>query len=109
MNAIETTHKLDFEACPWPISPDQTAYRIGTCHGIYYFSDEGINLIVIHNDNPGNGHLEDVFEWFEYACRAQGCDLYIRSFFNKRFKKHCIEERGFQSINDVDVVKRFKK
>ncbi len=44
---------------------------------------------------PGNGHLEDVFEWFEYACIRDCKGLIIREFFNDRFYNHCIEKREF--------------
>jgi hypothetical protein len=50
------------------------------------------------NDRPGNGHLEDMFEWFEHSCKRDNKALVIAEFFNERFKKHCIEKRGFTEI-----------
>jgi hypothetical protein len=110
MNAIQTTHNLDFGACPWPLDLTEAgimAYRIGTCHGIYQFDDDGISIIAIHNDTPGNGHLEDVFQWFEFSAQAQKKDLYIRRFFNPQFKQHCITKRGFREHGQDDVFKKF--
>lgn len=104
MNAIQTKHKLNFEACPWPKDKRMTSFRIGTCHGLYYFDDGCLKILSINNSELHNGHLEDVFEWFEYACRTQKLKLVIQEFFNKRFKKYCIEKRGFVEIQGTDDV-----
>lgn len=108
-NAIETKHKLDFEARPWKggLVDGVVQYRIGTCTGLYEYNDEGISIIVIDNDKPGNGHLDDVFEWFEYAAREKKKRLWIRQFFNSLFQDHCIKKRGFTQSdkNPHDVYK----
>jgi len=52
----------------------------------------------VMNESSGNGHLEDVFEWFEHSCKRDKKALMILEFFNDRFKKHCIEKRGFIAI-----------
>lgn len=71
------------------------------------FTKDGLEIISIINNEKGNGHLEDVFEWFEYAARTQKLKLWIRAFMNDRFKKHCIEKRGFKASGDEDVVKEY--
>ena len=109
-NAIKTTHDLDFEACPWPRDKSIMLFKIGSCHGQYVFSDMGLEIISIINNTPGNGHLNDVFEWFEYAAKAQGLKLIIREFFNARFKMHCILKRGYSDIAGMNsVMKDFSK
>jgi hypothetical protein len=107
MNAIQTKHNLDFEACPWPRDPSITLFKVGTCHGQYMVNDIGLHLISVINDDPGNGHLEDVFEWFEYSAKTNKLNLFIREFFNDRFKKHCIEKRGYAELGSDNVFKSF--
>lgn len=106
-NAVDTKHHLNFEATPWPRDNRIMAYRVGTCHGQYSFMDGSLVLISIVNESPGNGHLEDVFEWFEYAAKAQRIPLVIAEFFNYRFKKHCIEKRGFLEYAKANGVIKF--
>lgn len=98
-NVIRTTHNLDFEACPWPRDPSITAWRVGTCNGVYQFEKGILCLISIHNDQPGNGHLEDAFQWFEDTVKNRGNGvIIIMEFMNERFKTHCIEKRGYVPI-----------
>ena len=108
MNAITTTHSLDFEATPWPRNPAFMLFRIGTCEGQWLSTETAFCIIAIINNKPGNGHLTDVFEWFEYAAKRDGKALMILEFMNDRFKKHCVEKRGFTAIpNRDDVIKIF--
>jgi len=109
MNAIQTKHNLDFLAAPWHRDKRVMAFKVGTCHGQYAFIEGKLSLISVINEVPGNGHLDDVFEWFEYAARVQGVDLVITEFFNDRFKEHCLKKRGFSSYGKNDVIKRFSK
>ncbi len=108
MNAIITKHNLDFESADWPRNPAIKVFRVGTCEGQWIATDMAFCIMSVINSKPGNGHLEDVFEWFEYACKTQGKALMILEFFNDRFKKHCIDKRGFTSIpGKNDVIKIF--
>jgi hypothetical protein len=62
----------------------------------------------VKNESPGNGHLEDLFQWFENSCKRDKKNFMILEFFNDRFKKHCIEKRGFVAIEGTnDVFKEF--
>jgi hypothetical protein len=106
VNAIQTKHNLDFQAAEWKRDKRIMVFKVGTCHGQYYFSKKGIEIVSIKNDNPGNGHLDDVFEWFEYAARTQHKTLFIREFINYRFMNHCIHKRGFIRMDGtMDVYK----
>ena len=107
MNAIKTTHNLDFEARPWFRDKRVTEFKVGTCHGQYAFVEGKLTMISVINDKPGNGHLDDVFEWFEFAAEAQGVDFMIAEFMNPRFKKHCIKKRGFIPFGKDNVIKKF--
>ena len=106
-NAIQTTHNLDFESCVWDINPLYNLFRIGTCEGQWFALDKAYCIIAIINKQPGNGHLDDVFEWFEHSCKRDGKALMVLEFFNDRFKKHCIEKRGFRPFMENDVIKTF--
>lgn len=108
MNQLITTHKLDFEACPWPRNPSIQLFRIGTCEGQWMATENAYCIISILNSNKGNGHLDDVFEWFEHSSRRDKKALMILEFMNDRFKRHCIEKRGFTEIpGRDDVIKIF--
>lgn len=107
MNAIQTDHNLDFEAAEWKRDKRVMVFRIGTCHGQYGFKKGTLMLISIINETPGNGHLNDVFQWFEFAAKTQGIDLMVCELMNTRFMQHLILKRGFVKFNKVTVIKRF--
>lgn len=106
-NAIITKHKLDFEAARWPIDERIMLFRIGTCEGQYLFVENSICILSVVNSVPGNGHLDDVFEWFEFASKKQGHSLKVLAIMNEGFKKHLIEKRGFVDVGDDNVEKYF--
>lgn len=103
-NAIRTKHNLDFGACQWPRDPKIMLFKIGTCNGQYYNTALTWNVISVINDQPGNGHLEDFFQWFEFACKKDSKFFVIEEFFNENFKRHCIEKRDFIAIPGTNNV-----
>lgn len=107
MKALTTSHNLDFEACRWPRNEAIQLFKIGTCEGQWMSTDMAFVIISIINNEPANGHLDDVFEWFEFACKRDKKALMIMEFMNDRFKKHCIEKRGFIAIPGKDDVIKF--
>ena len=131
MNAVITNHKLNFEMCKWHLSdltrqlsdslnlkdddkyPDipWLLYRVGTCEGQYRVTDEAYEILSVVNKKPGNGHLEDLLQWFEYACKRSKLPLRILSFTNNNFKEHLIKEKGFHLFgkNDVEIFYHKKK
>jgi len=107
-SAIKTKHKLAFYSRPWRDHPFIEEFKIGTCNGQWQYGITGLEIISIINNVPGNGHLEDVFQWFEYAAARDKKPLIIREFFNDRFKTHSISKRLFRPIKGTDnVVKHF--
>lgn len=106
-NAVETTHNLDFEIRECRTNkyikmfnmdddgPEWMEFRIGTCYGQWRCNPPYYQILCIINEDPGNGHLEDVFEWFYHSCRRDRMGLMIMDFFNDSFKDHCINARGF--------------
>lgn len=127
MNAIRTKHNLDFEACedandalirdlvalgavpdddPWGIP--WLLFRIGTCEGKWRAVPGAYEILAVINRQPGNGHFEDVLQWFEYACRRDGKALRFLQFENERFRRHLIRKRGFQP-DGRHAVKTFRR
>lgn len=111
-NAIITTHKLDFEVAPFkPFGIEMEAnmkrFRVGTIDGLYSITSESINIIAITNSVKGNGHLNDVFEWFEFSCTNSKMNLMVLEIWNKKFMKHLIKKRGFRQSNKLNVIKYF--
>lgn len=113
--AIETTHKLNFNTSLW-ISPFNILsqddeddipwriYHIGTMHGQFRITKDSIEILSFLNESPGNGHLQDVFEWFEFLSNTEGKPIVIRECWNPGFKQHLISKRGFIPIPDTDDI-----
>ena len=107
MNALKTQHDLDFEVGLW-IVPGFKRFRVGTCKGLFRQTDCTIDILSIVNDSPGNGHLNDVMEWFEYSCKFSGYVFRILEVWNLEFKEHLIKKRGFKDFGNNSVAKIVK-
>lgn len=101
-----TTHKLDFEVSVQNRSEDFYRFRIGTCHGLWRATADTYDILAVYNNKPGNGHLEDVFQWFSASCRRDGRDLRVMEIMNEDFLRHLIEKRGFVAEGD-HCIKKF--
>lgn len=104
---FKSTHNLIFEVAPH-FSEDTFNFRVGTCTGVYSFNADNYIIIWIGNTENGNGHLQDVFDWFENSCKRDKKNLMVVELMNKRFMRHLIEKRGFVAIDDNNVIKKFK-
>ncbi len=107
-----SSHNLDFEIAPWnspiDISIDNLSrFRIGTCEGLWGVEGKSYVIIAVTNNIPGNGHFNDVLEWFENSCKRDGYTLKIVELMNKRLMKHLINKRGFKRIDKENVIKKF--
>lgn len=113
MNQIITKHNLDFFSRPATVQLQLEEgiiwndFIVGTCGGRWAATDEAYLLLAIVNSVPGNGHLDDVFQWFEHSARRDKKALKILEFFNPRFKQHCIKKRGFRPTGKNDLIKYF--
>jgi hypothetical protein len=105
---FETTHKLDFEVRPWRLSNEFVEFKVGTCHGLYSSDKNSFNILAVINDNPGNGHTKDVFEWFEHSCRRDGKSLKVLEIMNEEYMSDLINKHGFKKIEGNNVEKVFK-
>ena len=107
---FKSKHNLEFLARPYvspiPSSMQWVQFRVGTCSGIYGATPDCYMILAIDNDKPGNGHFEDVLEWFERSCRRDGKNLMFAEILNPKFGKHLEEVRGFE-IEGANAIKRF--
>lgn len=103
---LRTIHGLAFEVAPWPRSTEYMLFRIGTCDGAWRSTQITYDILSVINSQPGNGHFEDVLEWFEFSCRRDGKLLRILEVMNDRLRKHLIDKRGFAAVGD-HCVKKF--
>lgn len=111
-NVIATEHNLDFEIAPWEYGHlDETIvwkrFRIGTCEGVWSSNDKSYLILAVTNNRPGNGHLNDVFQWFEFSCQRDNKSLKILEVWNVDFKKHLLLSRGFKDIGANNLEKEF--
>ena len=106
--SFQSSHSLDFEVADWIMGP-YVQFRIGTCHGLWNATANSYDILAIDNKEKGNGHLEDVFEWFENSCKRDNRDLKILEVWNQDFKQHLIEKRGFVDIGKDNLIKYIKK
>lgn len=119
---MKTAHNLPFEAAPWEpsmlrffpelvrsvmkIDNSIVAFKVGTCNGIYSATKKAYQIIAITNDNQGNGHFEDVLQWFEGSCRRDKKALMFLEIMNERFGEHLISKRGFKK-QGRHLIKKF--
>lgn len=99
---FKTTHDLPFEVATWYLSSDFKRFRIGTCEGLWRSTDDSYDILAVDNGEIGNGHLNDVFEWFEHSCRRDKKVLRVLECMNKRFETHLIEKRGFKGEYNLE-------
>lgn len=119
---MHTTHNLPFEAAPWDptfaeffpqllaiimrIKEPIVAFRVGTCDGIYTVRDNAYQIIAIQNSEPGNGHFEDVLQWFENSCKRDKKNLMFMEIMNADFGRHLCLKRGFKR-KGAHAIKKF--
>lgn len=81
---------------------------MGTCEGVWLSTQVSYDILAVSNNQQGNGHFEDVLQWFEFSCRREGYVLRFLECWNKDFKKHLIEKRGFKDIGNDNVELKYK-
>lgn len=108
MKRLITKHQLDFEAFPWYRDNDMTAFKVGTCEGLYQTTQSSYQIVAVTNDEKGNGHLGDVFEWFDNSCKRDKKDLEVVAIMNPRFMVHLMNRRGFIRNGPDSVIKKLE-
>ena len=110
---FQSEHKLDFEVAEWrptdsmPVSLTWQKFRVGTCDGLWGVTKDSYNILAIRNRECGNGHLNDVFQWFENSCKRDNKSLRVLEIGNTNFMTHLVVKRGFKEIDSVTVEKKF--
>lgn len=104
-----TEHNLQFESAEHPKYGQ--LYRCGTCEGQWGNNRDSYYILSIINNSPGNGHLNDLFQWFEFSCKRDNKNLLVLHCFNKKFHNHLITKRNFIAMDEVqeNVIKIFNK
>lgn len=118
-NECVTTHGLDFKVWEW--NPNETplakflgvtdmdteyqGFLIGTCDGLWTSRPDAYVILAVVNEKPGNGHFEDVLEWFYHSCRRDRKHLVIEQLWNPKFRRHLMAKRGFLPLGDDDLIK----
>lgn len=105
---FKSTHSLPFEVAPWEynelLGGGWERFRIGTCEGLCKSTDHSYEILAIDNTSPGNGHLNDVFDWFIHSCKRDKKAFIIRELWNEKFYHHLLNKRGFVPIEySLDV------
>ena len=106
---IITKHKLWFEISGWQwnfVTGDNwIRFRVGTCDGLWRPTKNAYEILAIKNSSPNNGHLDDVFEWFNHSCKRDNKVLIMREVWNKNFYRHLVEKRGFKKYRKNNLIK----
>lgn len=109
---IVTKHKLLFEvAQPKNALSPFPRFRVGTCEGQWFSTDDCFVILSLINSQPGNGHLDDVLEWFEHSCNREHKNLLIIECINAQFWLHLVTKRGFTEMDTTgfNCIKVFNK
>ncbi|MES2287516.1 MAG: hypothetical protein V4547_17610 [Bacteroidota bacterium] len=110
---FKTTNNLPFEVAASPYRfRDDTHYhqmfRVGTCEGQWGCTEKSYFILSVINKSPGNGHLTDLFEWFEHSAKRDNKNLLVLCLANGGFKEHLINKKGFKPHGDDHVIKTFR-
>ena len=98
---FESTNKLPFEVGGVFID-DWERFRIGTCEGLWRSTDNDYEVLAVVNREQGNGHFQDVFDWFTNSCKRDGKNLRFCEVWNTSLKKHLQSKRGFSVEEDTN-------
>jgi hypothetical protein len=112
-NAVfKSEHDLDFLVAPYPRQLTEDikwdAFKVGTCEGLFGVTAESYVILAISNTEKGNGHLNDVFQWFSRSCIRDKRSLKILEVWNQDFRDHLINKRGFKDIGGFDVELKYE-
>ena len=82
-------------------------FNVGTVVGRWRQVDKYYDLLFVYNSEPGNGHFDDVLEYFEHACKRDKLDLMFSEVWNKKFGKHLRKKRGFKDKGGFAYIKSY--
>jgi len=109
---FQSEHNLIFEVAPYPYNIDDKnqwmLFRVGTCEGLWRSTDKSYDILAITNNQQGNGHFNDVLQWFEQSCRRDKKALRILEVWNINFKNHLITKRQFKDVGGDNVSRHYR-
>ena len=109
---FQSEHNLIFEVAPYPYNIDDKnqwmLFRVGTCEGLWCSTDKSYDILAITNNQQGNGHFNDVLQWFEQSCRRDKKALRILEVWNINFKNHLITKRQFKDVGGDNVSRHYR-
>lgn len=108
---FKSKHNLEFVPKEDGVRPNdeiRIRFTLGTCNGLYEDNSEFLNLFGIFNSEPGNGHFDDVLEWFEYMCKRDNKDFLITWLDNQNLRDHLLKKRSFLPHGPRGVRKNLK-
>jgi len=106
-NNFKSTNNLPFESTPEPTHLDFFGFRIGTCHGLWRANKNSYEILAVINNERNNGHFNDVLEWFEMSSKRDKYELRVLELYNDRLMQHLIVKKGFEKVDENNVVKKF--
>lgn len=109
--SFKSEHNLLFEVAPYPYNVDSQKewmlFRVGTCEGLWSSSPDSYDILAVSNRQKGNGHFNDVLQWFEQSCIRDKKALRILEVWNESLKNHLITKRQFVDAGSDNVIKKF--
>jgi hypothetical protein len=110
-DVFESEHKLPFLVAEYPLNLDTKhkwiCFKVGTCEGLWRCTYTSYEILALKNKEKGNGHLNDVFQWFEMSSKRDNKTLKVKEVWNERFQNH-LQKRGFKRCSAFDFEKTFK-
>jgi hypothetical protein len=111
MPEFKSTHNLPFLCRPYEFKIDDgniyDEFKIGTCVGLWTCSETSYDILSIINKIPGNGHIQDVLDWFENSCKRENFDLRFMEIMNEKFAEKCIKNHGFTREKGTNNLIKF--
>lgn len=100
---MTTTHGLSFEVADGfrVIGLDDgyawQNFRIGTVEGLWSNKRGAYRILAIQNKDPHNGHLTDLFEWFQHSAKRDRMPFVVHEVGNPAMARILLK-RGFLPV-----------
>lgn len=106
---FKSPHKLKFKTAPHLIGGAPTGmekFIVGTCHGLWVQHNLSVDMWAVINEKPGNGHMDDVIEWFFQIAKAGNVPIRVMDISNKTFYDELVEKWKFLPTDHPNVLMR---
>lgn len=106
MKKFKSQHNLKVYVNPFTVAGIDAGvlqFKIGTTHGIFKNFSLSVDVFTVINDNPGNGHMEDFFEFFEAHAKKTNRVFRMCEVSDQEFKNALIL-RGFKATEHPEIL-----